>query len=152
MDPMRKAQAVTKAIPFIENAEGYRFKAYKNSPEEPWTVGFGFTYDEQGNPFTADSTMDRHRAELFLVKQTNLRADQILRDIGNVSITTNELAACISLHHNLGEGQWASSSVLRFIRAGQFKAAADAFLLWKRGNTADDLLPRRQKERALFLS
>ncbi|EPE8993913.1 lysozyme, partial [Salmonella enterica subsp. enterica serovar Cerro] len=39
------------------------------------------------------------------------------------------------------------------LNLNNYQAAADAFLLWKKaGNDPDILLPRRQRERALFLS
>jgi lysozyme len=59
--------------------------------------------------------------------------------------------ACVSLAFNIGIGGFADSTVareLREARKGFGQRAADAFLLWR---NPPELLPRRKRERALFL-
>jgi GH24 family phage-related lysozyme (muramidase) len=150
-----------QTINFIKNAEGFREKAYRHKAYEkdgtwkgrwePWTVGWGFTFDEQGKPITATSTMSRERADKFLVIQLQKRAEEIMKTLPGVVLNDNQMSALVSLHHNIGPGHWSTSSVRRYLLKGDKPKAADAFLLWKRGNTANDLLSRREKERALFL-
>ncbi|ELI8281136.1 glycoside hydrolase family protein, partial [Yersinia enterocolitica] len=58
-----------------------------------------------------------------------------------------------SLIFNIGPTAFANSTVLKRLNDGDYQGAADAFLMWKKaGNNPDILLPRRQRERALFLS
>jgi lysozyme len=59
--------------------------------------------------------------------------------------------ACVSLAFNIGVAGFDSSTVareLRRARKGFGRRAADAFLLWR---NPPELLPRRKRERALFL-
>jgi lysozyme len=59
--------------------------------------------------------------------------------------------ACVSLSFNIGVDGFNRSTVARELRAarrGFGQRAADAFLLWR---NPPELLPRRRRERALFL-
>lgn len=162
MDTTLKIQAVKKATPFLKNGEGFRARSYRHKKMEkdgswkgkwePWTIGYGFTYDEQGRPFDERSVMDRDRADRFFDVMILERADDIIKTLPNIPLTVNQLAALISLHHNIGPNYWNQSSVKRYLLEKRYTKAADAFLLWKRGNTASDLLERRKKERTLFLT
>jgi lysozyme len=57
--------------------------------------------------------------------------------------------AMLSLAFNIGSAGFEGSTVARRARAGDRMGAADAFLLWRRPAV---LLPRRRRERAVFLS
>jgi hypothetical protein len=57
--------------------------------------------------------------------------------------------AMLSLAFNIGATGFEGSTVVRRARAGDRMGAADAFLLWRRPAV---LLPRRRRERAVFLS
>jgi GH24 family phage-related lysozyme (muramidase) len=57
--------------------------------------------------------------------------------------------AMLSLAFNIGTAGFAGSTVARRARAGDRMGAADAFLMWRR---PPELLPRRRRERAVFLS
>jgi len=63
--------------------------------------------------------------------------------------THNRVNSAVSLAFNIGEGGFRSSTVAKQIRAGNERAAADAFLLW---DNPSELRPRRERERKLFLS
>lgn len=67
---------------------------------------------------------------------------------GALAATQNRFNAATSLAFNIGEGGFAGSTVARRISDGHLGAAADAFLAWDK---PAELLPRRQRERALFL-
>ena len=64
--------------------------------------------------------------------------------------------ACVSLAFNIGAGAFFDSTlakILRERRRGFSERAADEFLKWKRaGSDPDMLLPRRKRERHLFLT
>lgn len=150
-----KHKAIFVAFPIVANEEGYREKAYKNAPKEPWTVGFGFTFWPDGRNVVEGDRMGRIDAEIMLQNQVNSRFLDIVSCIKpeiQPKLTANMLAALISIHHNLGPGNFRKAVFLKLINEGKFKQAADAFLNWKRGNTSNDLLPRRKRERQLFLT
>jgi lysozyme len=76
-----------------------------------------------------------------------------------VDLTQNQYDALASLVFNIGEGNFAKSSVLRWTNSKNFVAAADSFLLWnkQRNKTTgklevlNGLTTRRRKEKELFL-
>lgn len=66
-----------------------------------------------------------------------------------VALNQNQFDACVSLCFNIGTGGFAGSEVARQIKARNFAAAANAFLNWSK---PPELRPRREKERAWFLT
>lgn len=151
ISPENFSKALPLAAKFVANEEGFRAKAYRNHPKEPWTIGFGFTYYEDGSPVRPGDTMDKERALRFKQVQVEQRAKAIVALLRK-PVSVNQLVALISLHFNIGAEGFRRSTVLRKLNEGRYMEAADAFLMWKRGNTANDLLPRRKRERALFLT
>ena len=92
-------------------------------------------------------------------------AEKILaRDLGKyeqavdkavtVKPTPNQFSAMVSLCYNIGPGNFAGSSVVRRLNAGDVKGAAEAFLLWNKvhGRALAGLTRRREAERKLFLT
>jgi hypothetical protein len=63
-------------------------------------------------------------------------------------LNQNQYDALVSLGFNIGTSGLAGSTVLRELNAGRARRAADAFLMWR---NPPELLPRRRRERALFL-
>jgi GH24 family phage-related lysozyme (muramidase) len=90
------------------------------------------------------------------VVDTVLQADLVkyeraVRDAlhGVAGVTQAMLNACVSLAFNIGTGGFATSSVVKHLRAGHKAAAADAFLLWDHPR---ELRGRRERERVMFLT
>ena len=71
-----------------------------------------------------------------------------------VYLTDKQFGACVSLAYNIGLPAFKNSTVLRKVNSGDFKEAADAFLLWNKANgkVLAGLVRRRKAERLLFLS
>jgi hypothetical protein len=94
---------------------------------------------------------------------TAAEADEILsRDLARfekaveknvkVPLTQNQYDALVSLCFNIGPTGFANSTVVKRLKESDYSGAADAFLKWSRaGNQTQLLLPRRKRERALFL-
>lgn len=131
--------------------EGERLTGYKDSRGIP-TVGVGHTGVVDGKPvavgmvITKDKSSELLRSDLAWVEKsiaTNVK----------VPLTQNQYDALCSLIFNIGPTAFANSTVLKRLNSSDYKGAADAFLMWKKaGNDSEILLPRRQRERALFLS
>jgi lysozyme len=66
-------------------------------------------------------------------------------------LTQNEFDALVSLAFNIGEGAFASSTVVRRLNNGDRLGAADAIMMWSNSAGRPILRPRRERERALFL-
>ncbi len=135
----------------LKGEEGEKLIGYKDSRGIP-TVGVGHTGVVDGKPvyvgmvITKDKSSDLLRSDLAWVEKsiaTNVK----------VPLTQNQYDALCSLIFNIGPTAFANSTVLKRLNAGDYKGAADAFLMWKKaGNDLEILLPRRQREMALFLS
>ena len=73
----------------------------------------------------------------------------------DVVLNQNQFDALVSLiHYNIGGGAFKSSTVLRELNSGNYKAAAVAFVMWCKtnGEVNEGLLRRRQAEEKLFLT
>lgn len=79
--------------------------------------------------------------------------DAVERALPGVRLRQYEFDALVSLCFNIGEGNFKKSSVVRFIKAGDKKTAADKFLLWNKvgGKVLPGLTNRRKSERDQFL-
>lgn len=72
----------------------------------------------------------------------------------SVPLSNTQRAALVSLVFNIGAGNFAGSTLLKRLNAGDYAGAADQFLVWKKVQGVDSpgLITRRASERALFLS
>jgi len=70
-----------------------------------------------------------------------------------VPLAQNQFDACISLCFNIGSGNFASSTLVRMLNAGETAGAADQFLRWNHtnGQVLEGLTRRREAQRSLFL-
>lgn len=144
-------QISNNGISKLKVEEGERLTGYKDSRGIP-TVGAGHAGVVDGKPvavgmvITKDKSSELLRSDLAWVEKaiaTNVKAP----------LTQNQYDALCSLIFNIGPTAFANSTVLKRLNSGDYKGAADAFLMWKKaGNDLNILLPRRQRERALFLS
>lgn len=88
-----------------------------------------------------DSVFQRDLAKYELAVRTAIR-------LSRVKVTQSMFNAMVSLCFNIGIGGFLASSVVRNLLLGRKRAAADAFLKWAKPAV---LLPRRKRERAMFL-
>ncbi|MGH3995455.1 MAG: lysozyme, partial [Pseudonocardiaceae bacterium] len=125
-----------KGLELLSREEGLRTEPYNDSAGHA-TIGVGHLIHH--GPVTA---ADRARFRGFTRADALrlLRSDVVSREravsrLVNVSLHQNEFDALVSLVFNIGEGQkgFAGSTVRRELNAGDRRAAADAFLMWKRG-------------------
>ena len=114
-------------------------------PEDRAWLADGVTADECREVLARDVT----RFEKAIEKCIHVRLTQPMED------------ALVSLAFNIGEVSFCSSSVAKFLNAGDYAGAADAFLLWRYARVKQKdgtyekrpvLLGRRQTEAALFRS
>jgi lysozyme len=78
--------------------------------------------------------------------------------LAGVAVVQHQFDAMVSLAFNIGSRAFRTSTVLRQHRAGNYLAAADAFLMWDKDHqdgqlvVVPGLLKRRQIERACYLN
>lgn len=143
---------VNAAAPLlIRQFEGCRLSAYQDAAGV-WSIGYGHTaWVKQ------DDTCTQAQADAWLEEDAASVAGVIEKWTDATATSDNEFAAMVSLAFNIGPTAFAGSSVLKFHRANDKIAAADAFLTWDKAHVngrlqqVDGLLRRRQAERALYL-
>lgn len=139
-------EAEREAKKLIAKFEGCRLKAYK-CPAGKWTIGYGHTAGvKEGDVWTQE------RADEELEKEIRKFEEGVLNACPGLADYPNRLAACISLAYNIGLGNFSGSSVAKYIRRGEYRAAADAFGMWVYAGKQklQGLVNRRQAERTVF--
>lgn len=140
----------------------------KMDPLGIWTVGYGHALSDPATGKFLKGEIDKEKAysqfpHLTEATAVALLADDLVRFESIVSthctrLSAPQFAACVSLCYNIGAGNFASSSVVRFIRLAKYTEAAEAFLLWNKGTlngtrvVLPGLVARRKSERHLFLT
>ncbi|HFO2534971.1 TPA: lysozyme [Yersinia enterocolitica] len=144
-------QISNNGINKLKVEEGERLTGYKDSRGIP-TVGVGHTGLVDGKPVSVGMVISKDKSSELLRSDLQWTEKAIATNV-KVPLTQNQYDALCSLIFNIGATAFANSTVLKRLNAGDYKGAADAFLMWKKaGNDPEILLPRRQRERALFLS
>ena len=115
-----------KNIELIKEHEGLRLTAYLPTPNDVWTIGYGHTKTaRQGMTITARQAEDLLYSDLAWV-------EKVIADKVKVNLTQNQYDALASLIFNIGATAFGKSTVLRKLNAGDYRGAADAFLMWNK--------------------
>lgn len=150
-DPAAVAQEAAERL--TEPFEGFSAIPYRDEAGV-WTQGDGSTRDGDGNPITADSPpIDRATALAWAERDLRAAVQTVEADV-TVPLSQDEEAALTDWVYNLGAGNFAASTMLRKLNAGDRLGAADEMLRWDMagGKVLAGLLRRREAERTLFLS
>lgn len=113
-----------------------------------WTVCDG---DTQG--VTSHTVETAAGCKVRLDQRLAQFATPVLQCTPNLQGHPYQLSAAISLAYNIGVKSYCHSTADRQFRAGHWRAACDAFLLWNRagGKVVQGLVNRRTSERNLCL-
>ena len=133
-------------LDLIKRFEGCRLSAYQDSVGV-WTIGYGHTRGvKRGDKIT------RAQADEFLAQDAAGAASDVERRV-KVPLNQNQFDALVSFTFNLGDGNLKSSTLLRRLNEGNYRAAADQFGRWvfAGGVLLDGLVKRREAERQLFI-
>jgi len=146
-------------VELVKDFEGYRETAYDDLDparqlafgddhlaQGTLTIGWGCTTDVY-----AGQRISVEDAEKCLT--TNLvTARQVVDDVVDVSLNSNQRDALVSFVFNVGEGQFRNSTLLRKLNAGDYKGAESEFHRWvySGGRKLQGLIQRRIREAALF--
>ena len=137
-------------LALIKKFEGLRTRVYK-CPAGVWTQGYGHT----GPDVTpgADDINERE-AEMLLHGDLIQFEHGVETLLDGAPVSPAQFSAMVCLAFNIGLGNFRKSSVLKFHKAGDYPAAANAFLLWNKagGKILPGLVTRRNAERALYVS
>lgn len=126
-------------------SEGLRLTAYQDSVGV-WTIGYGHTKDVQEG-----DTCTPEQADEFLQRDIS-EAERYVHDLVNVPITQGQYNALVDFTFNLGSGNLAKSSLLRYLNQRQYGLADAEFDKWNKagGKVLAGLTKRRDLEQAMF--
>lgn len=115
----------------------------------PWTIGWGHTGPEVKSglvwtPAQADAAFDSDIAQF----------ERDVASLVKVPLNQNQFDALVSFAYNCGSSNFASSTLLKKLNAGDYDAAADEFPRWDKaaGKVMNGLTRRRNAERTLFIT
>jgi len=133
-------------LALTEQFEGLSLTAYQDSVGK-WTIGYGHT----GPDVYPGLTITQMEAESLLLNDLASAAASVNRLV-TVALSQNEFDALVDFVFNLGTANFASSTLLKDLNAGNFAAAAEEFQKWDHagGRVLAGLLQRRLAEANLF--
>lgn len=140
-------------VDIIKASEQLRLTAYMPTKNDVWTIGWGHTRTAK-----AGMRITVTEAERLLQRDLAWVRVAIARNV-KVALTQPQYDALASLIFNIGEGNFARSTVLRRLNASDYVGAANAFTMWNKQRSRKTgkmvvlrgLTRRRAEERALFL-
>ena len=149
-----------KIIEFITSFEGFSAKPYLDIAGVP-TIGFGATYYQDGTKVTMNDpaiTLEcAHDLKAFHVQD----AEKAVRRLVKSNINQNQFDALVSWVYNLGEGNLASSTLLKKINANPNDQSIKAsWIQWNKARdpktkqlkVSNGLTRRRNEEIRIYFS
>lgn len=131
---------------FLTAEEGRKLKAYRCSAGV-LTIGVGHTSAAGAPKVTAGMTITAAEADAIFARDLVKYENTVVKSV-KVAVTQNQFDALVSLCFNIGQGAFSKSTLVRKLNAGDTQGAANEFLKWSK---QPELLPRRKREKALFL-
>lgn len=139
-------------LAIIKRFEGYRGRPYL-CPAGKATIGYGSTFYPDGHPVAmTDRAISEAEAGAILADVVGDFAAGVSKLV-RVQIEQHEFDALVCFAYNVGMGNFAASTMLKKLNAGDRKGAAAEFPRWNKsgGKVLDGLTARRAAERDLFL-
>lgn len=127
--------------------EGCRLKAYLDTGDV-WTIGWGHTRGvKEGD------TCTQEQADAWLNEDNDI-AERDVNELVKVPLTQNQFDALVDFVFNIGRTQFATSTLLRKLNAGDYVGAANQFGRWiyDNGKIINGLVARRSDTRDLFMT
>lgn len=136
-----------KGLALTQQFEGLSLTAYRDVVGV-WTNGYGNTHGVvPGSKITPEQAVADLRRNIASAESTVSR-------LVTVSLTQGQFDALVDFVFNLGEGNFAQSTLLKKLNMGDYVGAASEFPRWNRagGKVVDGLSRRRNAEMQLFNS
>lgn len=147
MDLMGEMRTSPRGQAFIKGYEKCRLKAYKPTPNDRWTVGWGHT----GPDVYEGLVIAQAQADALFVKDLKYFEDGVNRLV-KINVTQCEYDALVSFAYNVGLGGLEDSTLLRKLNAKDIDGASAEFPKWNKqgGVVMPGLTKRRLDERRIF--
>lgn len=118
----------------------------------PWTIGWGSTSDDMGNPITPGTVWTQERADSRFKAHLAKFEQGVHKALNGAATTQSQFDALVSLAYNIGVQALGESTLMRLHKAGDHKGAAEQFARWVNagGRRMAGLVRRREAERQLY--
>ena len=139
-------------LDLIKEFESFKSKPYLCPSGIP-TTGFGSTYYPDGKKVTLqDKEITEEKAFEILEYIANKDFGSNINKVVKVGLNQNQFDALVSFAYNIGNGNFNSSTLLRWLNQGNYKEASMQLLRWdkSKGIVLNGLTKRRKSEKALF--
>lgn len=136
----------------IKQFEGFSSKPYL-CPSQKATIGWGSTYYPDGKKVTLqDKEITEEKAFEILEFIANKDFGSNINKVVKVPLNQNQFDALVSFAYNIGNGNFNSSTLLRWLNQGNYKEASMQLLRWdkSKGIVLNGLTKRRKAEKELF--
>jgi len=135
-----------QGMALTEQFEECRLVAYKPTPTDPWTIGWGHTVGVEDG-----MTCSQAQADQWLLDDVGFAVNAVNQMV-KIGLTQDEFDALVDFVFNVGIGNFARSTLLADINANNIQAAIGEFDKWDMasGRVLAGLWRRRDAERALF--
>ena len=136
----------------IKEFESFKSKPYLCPSGVP-TIGYGSTYYPDGKKVTLqDKEITEQKASEILEYIANKDFGNNINKVVKVPLNQNQFDALVSFAYNVGNGNFNSSTLLRWLNQGNYKEASMQLLRWdkSKGIVLNGLARRRKAEKELF--
>lgn len=126
-----------------------KFKAYK-CPAGVTTIGWGTTH-EHGNKVTMDTVWTKEQCDAAFLKDMEV-FEKDIRRLVRVPLEPWQFDSLTSLVYNIGSGNLAKSTLLKYVNTNQHGLVPSEFLKWNKagGKVLAGLTRRRKSESLLY--
>ncbi|WP_211253705.1 lysozyme [Haematobacter massiliensis] len=137
----------------LKRWEGLKLTAYPDPGSkdgQPWTIGYGHTSDAFLRVYKGQ-TITEAQADAALRHDAQEALDAIARHV-TVPLTDNQAGALVSFVFNVGEGNFAKSTLLKKLNKGDYEAVPGELAKWvyNDGKRMEGLANRRAAEAGLW--
>ena len=135
-------------LALVKEFEECRLVAFKPTPNDRWTIGWGHTEGvKEGD------TCSQEQADTWL-REDLLLAENCVAEAVKIPLTDNEFSACVSLAYNIGCDAFENSTLVHLINESDIDGAQAQFRRWvkQKGKVLNGLVRRRAAEEQLFES
>lgn len=139
-------------LDLIKEFESFKSKPYLCPSQIP-TTGYGLTYYPDGKKVTLqDKEITEEKAFEILEFIANKDFGSNINKVVKVPLSQNQFDALVSFTYNIGNANFNSSTLLRWLNQGNYKEASMQLLRWdkSKGIVLNGLTKRRKAEKALF--
>ena len=139
-------------LDIIKEFESFKSKPYL-CPSQKATIGWGSTYYPDGKKVTLqDKEITEEKAFEILEYIANKDFGSNINKVVKVPLNQNQFDALVSFAYNIGNENFNSSTLLRWLNQGNYKEASMQLLRWNKskGIVLNGLTKRRKAEKALF--